>query len=338
MNIKDFAQHLGLSIGTVSRALNAKPDVSPATRQRVLDAAIELGYSANTSGRALRRGSTQTVAFVLETGQAEIRGGDNFFMRIIDAMQDTLSSQDYDLIILPSNSAIDPTEFLKRTIARGIADAIVVTATRAQDSRIKMLLKSRTPFLAFGRSQVEGNYAWIDLDFEGFLRQSMTELAKLGHRRIAITVPPSPSNIGILLREAYAVACAELQLDHDPNLVIAAEHSEYGGSEVVKWLLDTKDPPTALVLNYEMMAFGAYSALRDAGMVPGADLSIVTLRRSKQLRFLEPPVAACKIDLEALGARLAQETLRVIRGESPTTALIWPVDLSSSESVAPPRR
>ncbi|SLN64153.1 HTH-type transcriptional regulator RafR [Aquimixticola soesokkakensis] len=339
MNIKDLAQHLGLSIGTVSRALNAKPDVNPKTRQRVLDAAVELGYSANTSGRSLRRGSTQTVAFVLETGQADVRGGDNFFMRIIDAMQDALSAQGYDLIILPSNSASDPTEFIKRTIARGIADAIIVTATRAQDSRIELLLKSHMPFLAFGRSQIAGDYAWIDLDFEGFLRQSMQQLVALGHRRIAVTAPPSTSNIGVLLHETYAATCAQLGLDHDPSLVIPAEHSEFGGSAVTQSILAMDDPVTALILNYEMMAFGAYSALRDAGLSPGKDLSIVTLRRSKQLRFLEPAVTACAIDLEGLGTQIARETLRVIRGESPNAALVWPAKLVVSDSIqAPPAR
>ncbi|MFN3273997.1 MAG: LacI family DNA-binding transcriptional regulator [Paracoccus sp. (in: a-proteobacteria)] len=337
MNIKGLAQHLGLSIGTVSRALNGKPDVNPQTRERVLDAALKLGYRANASGRSLRRGSTQTVALLMETGQADVRGGDNFFIRIIDKMQERLATADHDLIVLPVNSGSDPVEFLRRTIARGTTDAIVVTATRAHDPRITMLQDSRMPFLAFGRSQVPGDYAWVDLDFDGFLRESMRALAALGHRRIAISIPKSDSNIGLLLTRAYRTLCDNLGLVHDPELVIAAESTEYGGNKLVREHLHHPDRATALVLHYEMMAFGAYSALRDAGLVPGPDLSIIALRQSQQMRFLDPPVSACPIDVEGLGRRLADETLRVIRGERPNAALVWPAEPVLTDSVAPPR-
>ncbi|TGN62363.1 LacI family DNA-binding transcriptional regulator [Paracoccus liaowanqingii] len=336
MNIKDLAQHLGLSIGTVSRALNGKPDVNAQTRARVLGAASQLGYRPNASGRSLRRGSTQTVAFVMETGRADVRG-DNFFVRIIDAMQDRLAAEDHDLIVLPSNSANDPTGFLRRTIARGIADAIVVTATQAHDPRIALLLDSRMPFLSFGRSQIAGSYAWIDLDFEGFLREAMAGLAALGHRRIAVSTPQGPSNIGMLMQATCREVCARLGLDSDPTLIVATESHEYGGNLVTRQLLDRPDPPTAVILHYEMMAFGAYSALRDAGLSPGPDMSIVTMRRSRQLRFLDPPVSACEIDVVGLGRRLADETLRVIRADDPPAQLLWPARPILTDSVAPPR-
>ncbi|MCX2725624.1 LacI family DNA-binding transcriptional regulator [Roseibium salinum] len=336
MNIKDLAQHLGISIGTVSRALNGKPDVNARTRERVLQAAIELGYSANASGRSLRRGTTQTIAFMLETGKSELRSGDNFFMRVIDAMQAELDSEGYDLIILPCHSATDPTEFLKRVIARGSADAIVVTATLKDDPRIEFLLKSRLPFLTLGRSRLEDKHPWIDLDFKGFVDQTVRKLVELGHERIAITVPPSGSNIASLLRGAYEAAHAEHGLRFDPELIFACEVSEYGGNQVTRQILTMPDRPTALLLNYEIMAFGVYAALREAGLSPGTDLSVAAIRRSKQLRFLDPPVTAFDIDLEDLGRTLAREVLKVLRGEGPFARLIWPASMILTDSFAPP--
>lgn len=325
--------HLGLSIATVSRALNGKPDVNPHTRERVLETAVKLGYSANASGRSLRRGVTQTVAFIMETGLSDVRGGDNFFMRVVDAMQDHLATEGWDLVILPSSSSSDPVQFLKRMIGRGVADAYIVTATRASDPRITLLLESGTPFLSFGRSQVPGSYAWIDLDFEGFLREAMHNLHRLGHRRIAISTPKGESNIGPLLREAYKSICAELELPHDTELTIDAEHSEIGGRDIVRSILDRPGHATAVILNYELMALGAYSALHQAGLSPGVDLSIITLRRSQQLRFLDPPVSACDIDLSELGKRLAAESLRVVRSETPNVAMLWPTELRLTNSV-----
>lgn len=66
--IRQLAEHLDISIGTVSRALNGKPDVNEETRKRVLEAARSLGYVANQSGRALRKGSTGVIGFMMQTG------------------------------------------------------------------------------------------------------------------------------------------------------------------------------------------------------------------------------------------------------------------------------
>lgn len=335
MNIKELAQHLDLSIGTVSRALNNKPDVNAKTRQRVLDAAVKLGYSANASGRSLRRGTTQTIALMLETGHSTDRPGDNFFMRVIDQMQATLAEEGYDLVILPCHSSMDPTEFLKRVIARGMADALVVTATRHNDDRIKLLMDSKIPFLALGRSKYGDAHPWIDLDFEGYIDQTITHLAAMGHRRIAATIPPADSNIAYILRDAYARMHEKLGLPLDPALLMTCDLGEAGGAMVTKQIIAMESPPTAILLNHEMMALGVYAALREAGLKAGKDLSVVTFRRSHQLRFLDPAVTAFDIDLEALGRALSRETLRLLRGESPPARMIWPSELHLTDSIAP---
>ncbi|WP_166461983.1 LacI family DNA-binding transcriptional regulator [Paracoccus alkanivorans] len=334
MNIKELARHLDLSIGTVSRALNDKPDVNPQTRERVLNAAIELGYSANASGRSLRRGSTQTIAFMLETGHPELSTGHNFFMRVIGAMQPELHREGFDLVILPCHPTTDPTSFLRRTIARGMADAIIVTATQCNDPRIELLLKSRIPFVALGRSRFQDRHPWIDLDFERFVDVTMDELVRRGHERIAMTILPNDSNISHVLRDAYAAAHERLGLKHDPALIVTSDASEFGGNQATRQILAMERPATAILLNNEQMAFGVYAALFEAGLTPGRDMSVATLRRSKQLRFLNPPVTAFDIDLEALGRELAKQALRALRGETPLAALLWPSHFVPTDSLA----
>src|SRR3954469_23136664 len=76
--IKQLARHLDISIGTVSRALNGKPDVNPETRKRVLEAAETFGYAANQSGRSLRQGRTGIIGFMMQTG-TEITGQGDMF-------------------------------------------------------------------------------------------------------------------------------------------------------------------------------------------------------------------------------------------------------------------
>ena len=100
VGIKRLAHHLNISIGTVSRALNDRPDVNADTRQRVLKAAHELGYIANQSGRSLRRGVTGAIGFMIQTGPQFNVQGDNFFTSVFDGVQTVLNRHHLDLVVL----------------------------------------------------------------------------------------------------------------------------------------------------------------------------------------------------------------------------------------------
>src|SRR5688572_22755920 len=99
--IRALARHLDISIGTVSKALNNRFDINPETRKRVLQAAAELGYVANQSGRSLRQGTTQTIGFMIESNQASATDSDNFFMAVFDGVQSVLREHHLDLVVLP---------------------------------------------------------------------------------------------------------------------------------------------------------------------------------------------------------------------------------------------
>lgn len=132
------------------------------TRSRVLQAAIEIGDVANQSGRNLRRGATNTIGFVIETGNPANQEGGAFFYIILDEMNLYLAARGYDLVILPCHSADDPAEFLARVVARATVDALVLTATRRQDRRIELLTRSVLPFITLGRSETGGAGAQPD--------------------------------------------------------------------------------------------------------------------------------------------------------------------------------
>ena len=134
--IRRLAQHLDISIGTVSRALNGRPDVNEETRRRVLEAAERLGYVANQSGRSLRQGTTNIIGFMMQTG-TEITGqGDTFFMSVFDGVQAVFARHKLDLVALLCSSEEDPTDYLRRVVARGFADGLILSATRRHDPRI----------------------------------------------------------------------------------------------------------------------------------------------------------------------------------------------------------
>ena len=126
----------------------------------------------NQSGRSLRQGTTNAVGFMIELNP-ETASSDNFFMGVFDGVQSVLMRHGLDLIVLPCPTGEDPVPYLRRFVARGAVDAMILSATQRIDPRIELLQSAGLPFLTLGRSTSGNGYAWIDLDFEGVVNQSI---------------------------------------------------------------------------------------------------------------------------------------------------------------------
>ncbi|MBC2807573.1 LacI family transcriptional regulator [Rhizobium ruizarguesonis] len=337
--IRQLAEHLNISIGTVSRALNGKPDVNQETRRRVLAAAEELGYVANQSGRSLRQGETKVIGLMIESSKETVENADNFFLGVTSGLQSVFARHKLDLIMLPCPSDEDPHEYLKRMVARRIVDAMIISDTQRVDRRIDFLSRAKIPFVALGRSLSASNFPWIDLDFEGVADHAVERLIALGHRRIAITAPSSEANLGYLFIESYRRALERHDIPFDPSLVIRVRSSEQGGYQAAHELLLLEERPTAVILIYELMAIGLYRRLMESGVMPGRDLAVIGFRDAPRARFLQPSLSCFRISLYDLGVALGRmllATMPAYRQFYPggDRNIIWPLELMSGESDA----
>ncbi|MEF2071124.1 LacI family DNA-binding transcriptional regulator [Consotaella aegiceratis] len=338
--IRQLAQHLQISTGTVSRALNGKADVNDETRRRVLEAAAELGYVPNQSGRSLRKGTTNTVGLIMTNGVNLGAHNDNFFPGVIGGLQAALARHNLDLVILLCSSEEDPEDYMRRMVARRLVDALVVTATRTVDPRLDFLQKAGLPFVALGRSSSGAGCAWIDLDFEGIARESVTRLVARGHRRIAVATPTSDVNLGRLFMRGYEAGLQSHGLPFDPDIVFRAETSEEGGYAAGDRLLQLENRPTAILLIAELMSVGLYRRLGEAGLRPGRDLAIIAERESPVGRFLLPRLTCFRVAVHDLGLQLGETLLSTIPAyrhlypEAPRE-LVWPLELVEGESDPP---
>ena len=343
MDIRALALHLDLSIGTVSRALNGRKDVRPATRLRVIEAAAALGYSPNQSGQNLRRGETRSVAFVLTPGTDSSEHGDPFFMALFEGIQSGLAARHLDLIVLLSRRDEDQHAFLRRAVSRRLADGWLLSATMRHDPRIDFMIERRIPFVTLGRSLSGGTQPWLDLDFESVAHQAVARLAAAGHRRIAVADPASEINLGYVFAEGYRAALARAGLPFDPRLLLRTETDEAGGYAAMSSLLDLPDPPTAVILNGEHTAIGVYRRLRESGLVPGRDLSVIGLRDTPACRALVPTLTCFSLSLRELGRKLAEIVPTTsppetgVASEAGPIQLLWPMHLLPGTSDGPLR-
>lgn len=326
-----------MSIGTVSRAINNRPGVNSATRERILKKAEEIGYFANASGRALRQGVTNAIGIVLEVSSRSNLRGDNFFFELLDGFQEVTTEADYDLLILPMRHSTDPIDSFSRTVNRGLVDAIVLTATRNIDPRIERLMSLQVPFLTLGRSATPGEYSWIDLDFEGMARTSIEALVQLGHNRIAVMAPRDDQFLAKLYVDAAAEALASAGVDRIADLIMLDDADELGGLKVAERLASAADRPTAVISCSEPMMTGLYAGLERSGLRVGTDMAVIGFRDGPQSQVLAPQASFFHIDVNELGREIGRASLTLANARKNNEAqpykVIWPVDLHLTDSV-----
>ena len=338
IGIKSLAEHLNVSIGTVSRALNGRPDVNEETRKRVLEAAEALGYVPNQSGRSLRQGTTNAIGLMIESGPETAANSDNFFLGVIDGLQSSLSRHGLDLVVLPCADE-EPHAYLERIAARRLVDGMIISATLHNDRRIEFLTRSKIPFIALGRSASGASHPWIDLDFEGVAMRAVDRLVANGHRRIAVGIPSNDINLGFIFYEGYEAALQKHGIPLDPALVIRTRSTEQGGYLVADEMLRMRDKPTAVLLIYELMAAGLYRRFRESNLLAGRDIAVIGFRESPLSRYLSPTLTSFRVSLRDLGISLAESllaTMPAFAGAYPTgvTHKIWPMELVEGESDA----
>jgi DNA-binding LacI/PurR family transcriptional regulator len=333
--IRQLAEHLDISIGTVSRALNGKTDVNPRTRQRVLEAAEKLGYVANQSGRSLRKGSTGVIGFMMQTGPEITGQGDTFFMSVFDGVQTVLARHNLDLVALLCSSSEDPDAYLQRTVARGFADAIILSATRRNDARFELLDRQNIPFISLGRSLTDVGQPWIDLDFEGMAETAMERLINAGHTDIGVVWPHGDLNLGYIFIERCREVLARHNLTLRDEYIFRARPNEAGGYAVAQEIAARPTRPTAIALVNETLVTGLYKGLEEAGIKPGKDIAIIG-RHSPHTQFLSPALTGFSLSLHDLGVSLAEGLLSVMPAYKDiypaTYRRVWPMALIEGES------
>ncbi len=306
--IRDIARHLNISIGTVSRALNDRPGINLETKTKVLKAVDELGYVPNQAGRALSKGKTNVVGFVLQTDSEGMMQGDLFFIRVFDGMQSVLSKYGLNLVALLSPSSDDPEEYLKQIVARRFTDALVLSSVYRNDNRISYLADQNLPFATLGRSLIDVGQPWLDLDFDGVVADAIDRFVAAGHSDIALALPRSDLNLRHIMIESYQRNMKEKGLKVDEQLMFDTDAGDTGGVTLVKRLMSNARKPTAVIYSDHILPFGMYRGLAELGLVPGKDLSIIGVG-TRLAAMLTPGLSHYRFNLFDLGIRIAEALL-----------------------------
>jgi len=314
MNLRQLADHLGLSQTTVSRALNGYPEVSAATRKRVEEAARRHNYVPNTRAKSLATGRTMSIAHIIPVStQHEMVNP--VFADFIAGASDVYSRAGYDMLL---SVVSDPEEakVYRSIAARRNVDGILVHAPRRNDARPDLLAALNLPYVVHGRfSERADGYSWVDMNNRRAFERATRFLIELGHRRIALVNGLADMDFAIRRHDGYRRAHVAAGLTPDPDLVRWDEMTETHGHRSAAELLARRAPPTAFLTSSIISAIGVRRACVERALRIGQDVSIIT--HDDDLSYFrndeaEPTFTALRSPIREHGRQAAQMLLDII--------------------------
>jgi len=330
VSIKDVAARAAVSIATVSHVLNGTRVTRPRTRERVLAAVRDLGYSQNQAARNLARGTSSLLGLIV----SDVRNP--FFPEITAAFQDLALAHEMDAIMLNTNYDPQRTLHSVRRLLGLQVPGVAIFTSQIEPSVVDILADRRVAAVYLDLGKVSHAVSNIVLDYEGGIAQALEHLTSLGHTRIAYIGGP-PNLLSIQCRKQAFIDTAT-RLGLNSNLVIDSDFSVKGGYFACSKLLRA-DPPSAIVTGNDLTAIGVLHRAYDGGLRVPEELSVVGFDDILFAEYTQPALTTVAVPRAEIG-KTAFEALWTMLSDPELKGREYPLGtrLVIRQSTAPPRR
>jgi DNA-binding LacI/PurR family transcriptional regulator len=335
--INDVAALAGTSKATVSFVVNGRVNVAPKTRERVLAAAKELGWTPSHRARSLSTSKAYALGLVFAR-PPETLGSDPFFVRFIAGVESALADIDQSLLLRFVADPAREDDAYRKLRSHGRVDGVVLSDIRHHDSRIDLLEKIGLPAVTLNRVDVPSPFPAVVLDEEQGMTQAVDYLTGLGHERIAYVGGPEIYLHSTLRRMTWRGALEARGLA--PNMSVETDFSASDGARATSEVLalPREQRPTAIVFANDSMAIAGLVAARQAGLRVPEDLSVVGFEDSELSTHINPPLTTVRSDSFGWGRAAAEVLLQFLQtGERGAERILPPAQLVIRDSAAPCR-
>lgn len=316
VSMKDISVKCGVSVATVSKALNGHKDIGEATRQKVLQAVKELGYFPNSSARALKMNKTWSLG-VLFTDEAQSGLTHDFFAYVLDSFKIAAEEKGYDITFInASKCGRKGMSYLEHCRYRAF-DGVVIACIDFSDPEVTELVRSDVPVVTI--DHVFNNRTSIISDNVKGMHDLFEYLYSMGHRRIAY-IHGEDSMVTSNRLSSFYRAASEHGITIPDDYVVEATYRDTARTyRVTNELLDLKNPPTCIMYPDDFAAFGGMNAIRERGLSIPDDISVAGYDGIRIGRHIEPALTTLKQDTAKLGRLAAEKLIEMI--EQPKTCL-----------------
>ena len=308
ISIKDIAQYCGVSVATVSKALNGHQDVGEATRERVLAAAREMGYTANVMARALKTNRTYNIG-ILFTDLRKSGFMHEYFASALNSFREEAENAGYDITFISCDVGNTSTSYLQHARYRRVEGMAIFNADFL-DPMIQELAQSDIPLITLDHAY-EGRMAVLSDNRHG-IRELVHYVYNKGHRRIAY-IHGNPTAVTEQRVQGFYSACEELGLEVPDEYVGSCEyHEPMSCREATQKLLALPNRPTCILFPDDYAYLGGINAIYEAGLRIPEDISTVGYDGIQLARVLSPRLTTWRQNTEELGRTAAARLIEKI--------------------------
>ncbi len=320
--IRDVAKKAQVHPSTVSRVFSGHTSISEATRQRVFDAADELGFQPHAIARSLSTQRTNTIGIVIPH-VFEGFFDDSFFPQIMRGMLEAAYQHGFRLIVGGSQGYQDEISQIMDIMQSSLADGIVVMSSRLDVDTVDQLREFETPFVLVGHppSKENAGIIWVDADNQLATRQAIEHLISLGHKKIAY-VGGDPKTLTTRERQqAYEDAMKAAGLQVNEKWIDYGYFDEPGGYTAVQRMkILGEDKPTAFYAANDLMAIGVIRALTELGLRVPEDISVMGTNNSYISQHTSPPLTTIEVPYAEIGKKAVELLITQITKMNKTPA------------------
>ncbi|OOG57911.1 LacI family DNA-binding transcriptional regulator [Rhodanobacter sp. C03] len=311
--IKDVAREAGVSVASVSRALNGGGGVTAETGQRIREVANRLRYVPHAAARTLITRRTHTIGALLPDLHGE------FFSELIRGIDLAARTRGLHLLVSSSHDGLEDAAAALRAM-QGRVDGMLILSARVDAAFLHANLSAAVPAVLLNSAVKSSAYSVLNIDNHGGACAMVRHLLDAGHTRIAHIAGPAGNFDAQQREQGYREAMAA-GAPNEPRNVIAGDFSEESGYRAGQQLLAQKTRPHAVFAANDMMAVGCLYAFREAGVNVPRDIALAGFDDIPIARYVTPTLSTVRVRIAELG-RSALEHLaeRLESTEQPPTS------------------
>ncbi|MBQ7358580.1 MAG: LacI family DNA-binding transcriptional regulator [Lachnospiraceae bacterium] len=313
-SMKDISKACGVSIATVSKALNDHSDIGEETKANIRQVAKEMGYFPNSSARALKTNRTYNIG-VLFSDEARSGLTHDYFANVLESFKRTVERKGYDITFI--NASKGRATYLEHCKYRGF-DGVIIACVNFYDPQVEELIRSDIPIVTI--DHIFNNRIAITSDNVKGMKDLLTYIYEQGHRKVAYIHGADSAVTQSRLSSFYKTA-EELGLTiPDEYIREAAYRDTKQTMQETLALLDLPNPPTCILYPDDFSSFGGINAIKERGLSIPEDISVAGYDGIRVGRHIEPQLTTLRQDTKLIGERAGERLVELI--ERPKTTLI----------------
>lgn len=316
ISMKELAQHCGVSVATVSKALNGQTDIGEETRERICRAADEMGYLTNSAARALKTNRSYNIG-ILFVDEQNSGLAHEYFSSVLESLKSEAESHGYDVTFINRNVGRRSTTYLQHCIYRNV-DGVIIASVDFNDPQVLELIASQLPVVTI--DHVFNNRLAVISDNVNGTSALTRYVQSMGHRRIAFIHGERTAVTENRLIGFYR-ACEELGIEVPEEYIKESlYHDAASCARATRELLDLPEPPTCILFPDDFSYVGGMNVIKDMGLRIPEDISAVGYDGINLADMVSPRLTTYHQDTAALGKAAAKGLVDLI--ERPKTTLV----------------